>query len=209
MHHVCAPRKMFVGLLAALVLGALITGSASAAGQQVIPYMSHGVGVDQSVYSGTSTKATKTPLVIPYLSQGHGVDQSLYVGGNHHLRRTAVTAPVAKAVPDAFERAAMRREASETAAARTTAQAANAVPDAFERAVAREEVARESAFARPDDRSGSRGIGVTSTVETASSSSSTDWNPAFYAGAGLLGAMLVAGGALALTRRQHDGIATR
>ena len=116
MHHVCAPKKLLVGLLA-LVLGALITGSAAAAGQQVIPYLSHGVGVDQSVYSGTSTKTTKTPLVIPYLSHGHGVDQSLYVGGSHHLRRTAATAPVAKAVPDAFERAVTRREASETAAA--------------------------------------------------------------------------------------------
>ena len=124
----------------------------------------------------------------------------------------------------------MRREASETAALRAAAQAAKAVPDAFERAVAREDVVRESAFARPDDRqglrginptllsgvtsstslrpddrSGSRGIGATSTVETASSSSGTDWNPAFYAGAGLLGAMLVAGGAVALTRRQHGG----
>ncbi len=128
----------------------------------------------------------------------------------------------------------MRHEASETAANRATAQGAKAVPDVFERAVAREDVARESAFARPDDRqglrginptllsgvtsstslrpddrSGSRGIGATSTVETTSSSSGTDWNPAFYAGAGLLGAMLVAGGAVALTRRQHGGIATR
>jgi hypothetical protein len=233
MHHVRAPRKMFVGLLA-LVLGALVTGSAAAAGQQVIPYLSHGVGVDQSVYSGTSTKSSKTPLVIPYLSHGHGVDQSLYVGGSHHLRRTSVTAPVAKAVPDAFERAALRREASETAARQSTAQVAKAAPDAFERAVARGEVARETAFARPDDRqglrginptllsgvtsstsmrpddrAGSRGIGLTSTVETSSSSSGTDWSPAFYAGAGFLGAMLVAGGALALTRRQHGGIATR
>jgi hypothetical protein len=232
MHHVCAPKKMHVGLLA-LVLGALITGSAAAAGQQVIPYLSHGVGVDESVYSGTSTTSTKTPTVIPYLSHGHGVDQSLYVGGSHHLRRTAATAPVAKAVPDAFERAADRREQSETAALRT-ASAAKAVPDALDRALAREDVARESAFARPDDReglrginptsvsgvtsstslrpddrSGSRGIGVTtSTVETASSSSSTDWSPAFYAGAGFVGAMLVAGGAFALSRRQHGGVAT-
>ena len=233
MHHVCAPKKLLVGFMA-LVLGALITGSAAAAGQQVIPYLSHGVGVDQSVYSGTSTKTTKTPLVIPYLSQGHGVDQSLYVGGSHHLRRTTATAPVAKAVPDAFERAVTRREASEAAAARATAATAKAVPDAFERAVARGEVARESAFARPDDRAGSRGInptllsgvtsstslrpddragsrgiGVTTTTDASvSSSSSTDWSPAFYAGAGFLGAMLVAGCAFALTRRQHGGIAT-
>lgn len=228
MHHVCAPKKMLVGLLA-LVLGALITGSAAAAGQQVIPYLSHGVGVDQSAYSGTSTKSTKTPLVIPYLSQGHGVDQSLYVGGSHHLRRTAATAPVAKAAPDALARYLARHEQSES-----TAPVAKAVPDALERYLARIEASRQAVQAlrpddreglrginptllsgvtsstshRPDDRAGSRGIGVTSTVETASSSSSTDWSPAFYAGAGFLGAMLVAGGALALTRRQHGGVAT-
>ena len=112
MHHVCAPKKMLVGLLA-LVLGALITGSAAAAGQQVIPYLSHGVGVDQSAYSGTST-STKTPLVIPYLSHGHGIDQSLYVGGSRHLRRAAATAAVAKAAPDALDRAVKRLEQSES-----------------------------------------------------------------------------------------------
>ncbi|HST16409.1 MAG TPA: hypothetical protein VLK36_01990 [Gaiellaceae bacterium] len=204
MHHVCAPKKMLVGLLA-LVLGALITGSAAAAGQQVIPYLSHGVGVDQSAYSGTST-STKTPLVIPYLSHGHGVDQSLYVGGSHHLRRTAATAPAANAVPDALDRAVARLEQSESTAAATR-------PDDREglRGINPTLLSgvTSSTSLRPDDRSGSRGIGVTSTVETASSSSSTDWSPAFYAGAGFLGAMLVAGGALALTRRQHGGIATR
>jgi hypothetical protein len=204
MHHVCAPKKMHVGLLA-LVLGALVTGSAAAAGQQSIPYLSHGVGVDQSAYSGTSS-STKTPLVIPYLSQGHGVDQSLYVGGSHHLRRTAATAPVAKAVPDALERYVARVEAS-----RQAIQALR--PDDREglRGINPTLLSgvTSSTSLRPDDRSGSRGIGVTtSTVETASSSSSTDWSPAFYAGAGFVGAMLVAGGALALTRRQHGGIAT-
>jgi hypothetical protein len=204
MHHVCAPKKMHVGLLA-LVLGALVTGSAAAAGQQSIPYLSHGVGVDQSAYSGTSS-TTKTPLVIPYLSQGHGVDQSLYVGGSHHLRRTAATAPVAKAVPDALERYVARLESS-----RQAIQALR--PDDREglRGINPTLLSgvTSSTSLRPDDRSGSRGIGVTtSTVETASSSSSTDWSPAFYAGAGFVGAMLVAGGALALTRRQHGGIAT-
>jgi hypothetical protein len=204
MHHVCAPKKMHVGLLA-LVLGALVTGSAAAAGQQSIPYLSHGVGVDQSAYSGTSS-TTKTPLVIPYLSQGHGVDQSLYVGGSHHLRRTAATAPVAKAVPDALERYVARVEAS-----RQAIQALR--PDDREglRGINPTLLSgvTSSTSLRPDDRSGSRGIGVTtSTVESASSSSSTDWSPAFYAGAGFVGAMLVAGGAFALTRRQHGGIAT-
>jgi len=225
MHHIGAPKKLRVGLLA-LVLGALISGSAAAAGrQQVIPYLSHGVGVDQSLYSGTSTKH---PLVIPYLSHGVGVDQSLYVGGSHHLRRTAATAPVAKKVPDAFERAVARREA-------VRASAAKAVPDVFERAVARDDAAKvmslrpddragirgiqrsmftnvsSSTSMRPDDRAGTRGVGASTTSTTSASvdsSSGTDWSPALYAGAGFIGAMLVMGGAFALTRRQHNRVAT-
>ena len=242
MHHIGAPKKLRVGLLA-LVLGALISGSAAAAGrQQVIPYLSHGVGVDQSLYSGTSTKH---PLVIPYLSHGVGVDQSLYVGGSHHLRRTAATAPVAKAVPDAFERAVARREAARASVipygphhlprTTVTAPVAKAVPDAFERAVARDDAAKvmslrpddraglrgiqpsmfttvsSSTSLRPDDRAGTRGVGASTTSTTSASvdsSSGTDWSPALYAGAGFIGAMLVMGGAFALTRRQHNRVAT-
>ena len=65
-----------------------------------IPYLSHGIGVDQSQFSGTvdaldpairtaiaaeaaaklKAQASAAPGAIPYLSQGVGVDQSLYQG---------------------------------------------------------------------------------------------------------------------------------
>jgi hypothetical protein len=47
-----------------------------------IPYLSHGVGVDQSQFQGeASTAATQAePGTIPYLSQGIGVDQSQFQG---------------------------------------------------------------------------------------------------------------------------------
>jgi len=65
-----------------------------------IPYLSHGVGVDQSQFSGTvdqldpairtamvaetaakaKAQASATPGAIPYLSHGIGVDQSLFQG---------------------------------------------------------------------------------------------------------------------------------
>ena len=200
MHRIRAPKKLHVGLLV-LVLGALITGSSASAGRQVIPYLSHGVGVDQSLYSGTSTK---TPLVIPYLSHGVGVDESLYVGGSHHLRRTAATAPVAKAVPDAFERAVARREAAESTAAVRPDDRSGTLGIGVVTAAG-----STTAAVRPDDRSGTRGIGTAAAGTTVSvdSSSSTDWSPALYAGAGFVAAMLLAGSAFALSRRQHDRVA--
>ena len=47
-----------------------------------IPYLSHGVGVDQSQFQGeASTAGTQSePGTIPYLSQGIGVDQSQFQG---------------------------------------------------------------------------------------------------------------------------------
>ena len=65
-----------------------------------IPYLSHGIGVDQSQFSGTvdqldpairtamvaeaaakaEAQASATPGAIPYLSHGIGVDQSLFQG---------------------------------------------------------------------------------------------------------------------------------
>jgi hypothetical protein len=71
--------------------------------------------------------------------------------------------------------------------------------------------ASSSTSLRPDDRAGTRGIGTStagSTTASVDSSSGTDWSPALYAGAGFIGAMLVMGGAFALTRRQHNRVAT-
>ena len=62
-------------------------GAASVAAVQpgdpgTIPYLSHGVGVDQSQFQGdASTAGTPAePGTIPYLSQGIGVDQSQFQG---------------------------------------------------------------------------------------------------------------------------------
>jgi hypothetical protein len=41
----------------------------------VIPYVSQGVGVDESLFAGTVT-----PTVVPYLSHGVGVDETLFAG---------------------------------------------------------------------------------------------------------------------------------
>ena len=81
------------------------SGTAAVAAQPqvqpgTIPYLSHGVGVDQSQFSGTvdqldpairtamvaeaaakaNAQASATPGAIPYLSHGIGVDQSLFQG---------------------------------------------------------------------------------------------------------------------------------
>ena len=45
-----------------------------------IPYLSQGVGVDQSLFQGEPTAQPGDPGTIPYLSQGIGVDDSLFQG---------------------------------------------------------------------------------------------------------------------------------
>ena len=65
------------------------TGTA-AAPELVIPYLSHGIGVDESQFTGTN--AAKAPeLVIPYLSHGVGVDESRFAGAANET--STATAP--------------------------------------------------------------------------------------------------------------------
>ena len=45
-----------------------------------IPYLSHGIGVDESQFSGATAAKPGDPGTIPYLSHGVGVDQSLGQG---------------------------------------------------------------------------------------------------------------------------------
>ena len=46
-----------------------------------IPYLSHGIGVDASLFGGTGVESTTpAPGTIPYLSHGIGVDASLFGG---------------------------------------------------------------------------------------------------------------------------------
>jgi hypothetical protein len=64
-----------------------------------IPYMSHGIGVDESLFSGEQQAQPGDPGTIPYLSHGIGVDKSLFEGGERSLGltgdspRTRVAAP--------------------------------------------------------------------------------------------------------------------
>jgi hypothetical protein len=59
---------------------------AQVAGPGTIPYLSQGIGVDKSLFSGRSsrqvagTQQAPQPGTIPYLSQGQGVDKSLFSG---------------------------------------------------------------------------------------------------------------------------------
>ena len=68
------------------------TGTSTAAAPElVIPYLSHGIGVDESQFTGTSNAAKAPELVIPYLSHGVGVDESRFTGA---ARQTSTaTAP--------------------------------------------------------------------------------------------------------------------
>ena len=46
-----------------------------------IPYLSHGIGVDETLYADTATpQGTVEPGTIPYLSHGIGVDESQFSG---------------------------------------------------------------------------------------------------------------------------------
>jgi hypothetical protein len=209
MHHVCAPKRLLTGLLAFVLTAMLV--QAAAAAPQVIPYLSHGIGVDNAQYryhdgEWIPRSSTKAPLVIPYLSHGVGVDQSLYSGKSHQLRRTAATPATHKAVPDAFERMLARHEAMNRALA--------VRPDnrAGVRGIATRTYQASTAV-RPDDRAGFRGIGGsasnTVSVSASNSSSSDTWSKVLYAVGGFLALLLVAGGAIALGRRQPKRLATR
>jgi hypothetical protein len=85
------------GVLQSAVTQALVDNTVEPG---TIPYLSHGIGVDQSQFSGTvdeldpairtaiaaeaaaklKAQASAAPGAIPYLSHGIGVDQSLYQG---------------------------------------------------------------------------------------------------------------------------------
>jgi hypothetical protein len=76
-------RNILRQIALGLAIAAIIPATAQA---QPIPYLSQGVGVDASLYSGQmspddrafSKASTEQQLVVPYLSQGVGVDASLY-----------------------------------------------------------------------------------------------------------------------------------
>ena len=86
-----------------------------------IPYLSHGVGVDQSQFQGeASTAGTPAePGTIPYLSQGIGVDQSQFQGDatpGIHDEATLVARGVDPAIATAMASHGEAATASELAA---------------------------------------------------------------------------------------------
>ena len=188
MHHVCSPKRMLTGLLTValaaifaqsalaysvgqndekIVAHATVAGQSTTKAPIVIPYLSHGIGVDRSLFSGKSTESsTKAPLVIPYLSHGVGVDMSLYGGQGAAVSHTVdaekmFNGGTTTQTPDAFQRAVNRHETFVNA---MNATAAASGPDAFQRAVNRNE-ATQSAV-RPDDRAGTLGIGNSSSSQS-------------------------------------------
>jgi len=253
MHHVCKPKRMLTGLLAVVLAGFFVQAAVAFTADQnsngvaggghalrpvaaettaaktplVIPYLSHGIGVDKSQYGGQGSSST--PLVIPYLSHGVGVDQSLYSGSLSHTAdaEQSFNSGTTAQAPDAFERAVTRHE---TFVHAMNATAASASPDAFQRAVNRQEASQstavrpddranlgigsaaasqsQSAAVRPDDRVGYRGIGTIPIARSTGSSSGTDWNTVLMAGGALLGVLLIVAAAVALGRRQHARLVT-
>jgi hypothetical protein len=67
-----------------------------------IPYLSHGIGVDESLFAETATPQVESQTTtIPYLSHGIGVDESLFTGeqpstgltGDSALTRASASQP--------------------------------------------------------------------------------------------------------------------
>ena len=73
-----------------------VTGQAS-----TIPYLSHGVGVDESLYAETATPQVESQTTtIPYLSHGIGVDESLFAGEQPSIGLTGDSALTRVSAPE-------------------------------------------------------------------------------------------------------------
>ena len=82
--------QMLIAMAALAAVAAVLAGPVGASSgpspsAAVVPYMSHGIGVDASQFSGQASQT------IPYLSQGVGVDTSQFAG-QAPLRLTGVHA---------------------------------------------------------------------------------------------------------------------
>jgi len=112
------------------------TGTATAAPAPAlepgaIPYLSHGIGVDESLFAGQSA-VTIEPGAIPYLSQGVGVDESLFAGQQRVLRDDLRF----DGSPDAIDRYVANQQSS--------TPALGGSPDAIDRYMGRTSVAAQS-----------------------------------------------------------------
>ncbi len=180
MHHVCKPKRMLTGLLA-VALAALFVQAAAA---HQVSQNDNTFGA--ATVSNSSTTA-KAPLVIPYLSHGVGVDMSLYSGTAREpnaLRRAGgyydvvrgVFVPARVATNATFQRAVNRHEASRgyydvvrgvfvPAHMATSATSQSRASVGSQKPFVQGSVGRGSQYAltaptavRPDNRAGIRGI---------------------------------------------------
>jgi len=196
MHHVCKPKRMLTGLLAVVLAGFIVQSAVAFTVDQN----------SSALAVSAETTSAKTPLVIPYMSHGVGVEQGLYTGSLSHaadaeqsFNGTSTAQP-----SDVFTRAVDRHEAF-IKAMNATAAKSSVRPDnrAGTLGIGAAVSHSQPTAVRPDDRVGFRGIGTISASQSAGSSSGTDWNSVLMAGGALLGVLLIVAAAVAVSRRQH------
>ena len=196
MHHVCKPKRMLTGLLAVVLAGFIVQSAVAFTVDQN----------SSALAVSAETTSAKTPLVIPYMSHGVGVEQGLYTGSLSHaadaeqsFNGTSTAQP-----SDVFTRAVDRHEAF-IKAMNATAAKSSVRPDnrAGTLGVGAAVSHSQPTAVRPDDRVGFRGIGTISASQSAGSSSGTDWNSVLMAGGAVLGVLLIVAAAVAVSRRQH------
>ena len=123
-----AAAALFAGPAGAVLLdtdgdsgGVAVTTTGTAS---TIPYLSHGIGVDESLYAETAQPQVESqPTTIPYLSHGVGVDESVFAGeqeslgltGDSSLTRVSAPEPDALTGDSAMGRAELANGASVTA----------------------------------------------------------------------------------------------
>ena len=118
--HDMTPNKMFMATAVLAAVAAVFAGPASAVlldtdgGDSIgvavgpgggyastIPYLSHGIGVDESLYAETATPQVESQTTtIPYLSHGIGVDESLFAGEQPSVGLTGDSALTRVSAPE-------------------------------------------------------------------------------------------------------------
>jgi hypothetical protein len=211
---VAAVAALFAGSANAVLLdveggsGGSATEVAKPGDPGTIPYLSHGIGVDKSLFSGqASSQATDVakpgdPGTIPYLSHGIGVDKSLF-SGQASSKLTGVHA------------ALQRDRGTESAASsqRTTLPHGIGVETSGASGQTSLGLTGDSALTRVADEShgltGDSPIGRfpgTTQTAVASGGEDLDWS-SFGAGAGLVALVGAGIAGVWLTTRRRGGVA--
>ena len=176
---------------------------------EAIPYLSHGIGVAESLFAGQPA-GTIEPSAIPYLSQGIGVDESLFAGP----QSVEQTAPRLQGSPDALDRFRQNQVSVSSApdwmeryAARneTSTLALGGSPDAIDRYIANQQGSTLALGGSPDaiDRYMER---TSVAAQGGTSGNEFDWTWVGL-GAGLCGLLAAAMAGLFLSTRQRGRVA--